>query len=229
MTLAAILIPARLNSKRLPGKPLVQLDGKPMIERVVSACVKTGLHTFVLTDDIEVYNHVERSSTALPIFTDKDYANGTERCADSISLKQLKSYHAFINVQGDMPDVTPGMIRTLQSSKHELATLFTDMPPSLQKDKNTVKLVKAGDQVIDFVRGVPAIGYGHHHLGMYKYSRKLLSKYLNLQIPPEEKSQGLEQLRWLRSGYNLGCVYTKFNGTEINTKDDVRRWHDNRG
>jgi 3-deoxy-manno-octulosonate cytidylyltransferase (CMP-KDO synthetase) len=228
MTLAAILIPARLHSTRLPGKPLVQLDSKPMIERVVDTCVKTGLHTFVLTDSTEIYNHVEQTSTALPIFTDKDYANGTERCADSISVRQLKSYHTFINVQGDMPDVTPKMIRTLQSSKHELATLFTTMPPHLQKNPNVVKLVKAGDQAIDFVRGVPTIGYGHHHLGMYKFSRKILSKYLSLQIPPEEKSQNLEQLRWLRSGYNIGCVYTDFDGIEINTKDDVRRWHDNR-
>jgi len=228
MTLSAILIPARLNSTRLPGKPLVTLGNKPMIERVVNACVKTGLHTFVLTDSQDICRHVEDTSTALPILTHKAYANGTERCADAILLRQLKPYHTFINVQGDMPDVTPDMIRKLESSNHELATMFTTMPVKLQNNPDVVKLVKAGDQAIDFVRGVPAIGYGHHHLGMYKFSRVILSRYLDLQIPPEEGSQGLEQLRWLRSGYNIGCVYTDFNGTEINTKDDVRRWHANR-
>ena len=107
MTSTAILIPARYNSTRFPGKPLCMLDGVPMIKRVYDACTASKIPTYVLTDDVRIASVFQNTSV---IIDDTDYTNGTERCAGAINIDYMKKYDQFINVQGDMPDVTTQMI-----------------------------------------------------------------------------------------------------------------------
>ena len=224
----AILIPARYESTRLPGKPLIKLGGKYMIQRVYDECLKSKLDTYVLTDSENIAALFEENVVSI---SEKDYANGTERCSDAIRHHRFDQYDQFINVQGDMPDVSFDMIvSTLQQLQHySVATMFTNMKRDLQNDPNCVKMiVDSGDRqrALWFGRG---LAYGKHHLGIYGYHRKALEDYSSLKVPKEETYEGLEQLRWLKAGYNIGCMYTDWNGIEINTLHDAITWRRKHG
>ena len=105
----AIMIPARYGSTRYPGKPLTMLGDKPMIQRVAEACKATGYDTYVLTDNKTIAQAAQASGVGIYIDS-HDYENGTERCAGAIASRKFDEYDNFINVQGDMPDVTQEMI-----------------------------------------------------------------------------------------------------------------------
>ena len=222
MTSSAILIPARYSSTRLPGKPLAMLDGVPMIKRVYDACIASKIPTYILTDDPRIAQVFQNTSV---IIDDTDYANGTERCAGAIGLDYMKKYDQFINVQGDMPDVTLQMIeRCVEWLKYyPISTVWTDMPKEMQDDPNSVKMVRAGDQCLWFGRGIT--GYGHWHLGVYGYRRDALELYSDLEVTQEETIEQLEQLRWLKSGWQIGCSSVYYNGVEINSPQDIVKWH----
>ena len=224
MTSSAILIPARYNSTRFPGKPLCDLDGVPMIKRVYNACKASGLPTYILTDDIRIASVFQNASVIIDY---KGYANGTERCAGAIDIDYMKKYDQFINVQGDMPDVSQHMIeKTLWHLKHyPITTMCTDLQPGERFDINQVKVITAGDKALWFGRGFT---YGQHHLGIYGYSRNALGMYSELPITREERNEGLEQLRWLKAGWDIGILHTEFNGIEINTPQDAEKWNESR-
>ncbi len=222
MTSTAILIPARYNSTRFPGKPLCMLDGVPMIKRVYDACTASKIPTYVLTDDVRIASVFQNTSV---IIDDTDYANGTERCAGASTLDYMQKYDQFINVQGDMPDVTLQMIeRCVEWLKYyPISTVWTDMPEAMQNDPNSVKMVRAGDQCLWFGRGMT--GYGHWHLGIYGYRRDALELYPDMEVTQEEEIEQLEQLRWLKNGWQIGCSSVYFKGVEINSPEDVDIWH----
>ena len=225
----AILIPARMKSSRLPGKPLIKLGNKFMIQRVYDECVKSGLDVYVLTDSENVAALFEENAVSI---SEKDYANGTERCADAIRHKMFDPYDSFINVQGDMPDISQDMIQTTLNKlkwidDYSVTTMYTNMKRDLQNDPNSVKMILDSDnRALWFGRGMK---YGEHHLGIYGYSRDSLTQYPQLKIPKEETIEGLEQLRWLKAGYNIGCIHTEFDGIEINTLNDAIEWRRKHG
>ena len=125
MISSAILIPARYASTRLPGKPLIELDGVPMIKRVYDACIASKIPTYVLTDDTRIAQVFKNTSV---IIDDTPYENGTERCAGAMKLDYMQKYDQFINVQGDMPDVTVAMIDQVlwHLKNYSVTTIFTD-------------------------------------------------------------------------------------------------------
>ena len=127
-----------------------------------------------------------------------------------------------------MPGVTVGMIKTVDRilrMNYPLATLFKRMEQTLQNDSNSVKLITDNSgKALWFGRGVT--GYGEHHLGVYGYHRDMLEKYPQLQKYPEEDIEKLEQLRWLKNSCNMQCGMVEWDGIEINTPDDVRKWHE---
>ena len=218
----AILIPARYGSTRFEGKPLCMLDGVPMIKRVYDACSASKIPTYVLTDDQRIAQVFKNTSV---VIDDYPYENGTERCAGAINLDYMKKYDQFINVQGDMPDVTLQMIeRCVEWLKYyPISTVWTDMPKEMQNNPNSVKMVRAGDQCLWFGRGMT--GYGEWHLGIYGYRRDALELYSDLEVTQEEEIEKLEQLRWLKNGWQIGCSSVQFKGTEINSPEDVDIWH----
>ena len=222
MTSSAILIPARYNSTRFPGKPLCMLDSVPMIKRVYDACTASKIPTYVLTDDVRIASVFQNTSV---IIDDTDYANGTERCAGAIKLDYMQKYDQFINVQGDMPDVTLEMIERCVKwlQYYPVSTVFTSMTEEEQNNPNSVKMVRAGDQALWFGRGMT--GYGEWHLGIYGYKRNPLELYSDLEITQEETIEQLEQLRWLKSGWQIGCSSVYFKGVEINSPEDIDIWH----
>ena len=212
----AILIPARYQSSRYPGKMLAEVNGKPLIRHVFDICNQTDHHVMVLTDHEDIAKQV-------PNFVITGEAdNGTERCCDAI---QGMGFSQYVNVQGDMPDITPAMIEKCieHLSKYSVTTLYTTMPKEKQNDPNTVKMIRAKDQALWFGRGMT--GYGDWHLGIYGYTATALRMYKKLEIPDEEHIEKLEQLRWLKNGWQIGCLNVNFNGVEINTPEDLEEWH----
>ena len=221
MISTAILIPARYGSTRFPGKPLVALDNIPMIRRVFERCRKTGLDIYVLTDDRRIADKFEPHQVIIDL---EDYENGTERCAGAVAMRTLDEYDYFVNVQGDMPDVTTDLIEKciLGLQHYQVSTVYTAMPSKMQNDPNSVKMVRAGDQALWFGRGMT--GYGEWHLGVYGYHKQALQAYPHLLVEAEERIEKLEQLRWLKNGWQIGCNSVYFNGVEINTPEDVETW-----
>lgn len=226
MTSTAVLIPARYGSTRFPGKPLCRLGDLHMIQHVYKDARSAGYDTYVLTDNMLIG---ELFADHTLIVDTEPYENGTERCAGAVlKCAKLEQYDRFINVQGDMPGVTVGMIKTVDRilrMNYPLATLFKRMEQTLQNDSNSVKLITDNSgKALWFGRGVT--GYGEHHLGVYGYHRDMLEKYPQLQKYPEEDIEKLEQLRWLKNSCNMQCGMVEWDGIEINTPDDVRKWHE---
>lgn len=223
MKSTAIVIPARYSSTRFPGKPLVDLGGKAMIERVYETCKQTGIDTFVLTDDMRI----GRIFGWEVCWIDQEipYENGTERCAGAIHGDLLSKYTHFVNVQGDMPDVTEEMIdKCVWHLKHyPVTTVCTQLPEQQKQDPNTVKVVRSADKCLWFGRGFT--GYGEWHLGVYGYRRNPLEFYSSMNVTTEESVEQLEQLRWLKGGWDIGCLPVEFSGIEINTPQDAEKWN----
>jgi 3-deoxy-manno-octulosonate cytidylyltransferase (CMP-KDO synthetase) len=226
MNTTAILIPARYGSTRFPGKPLATLNNIPMIRMVFERCRKAAIElncdVIVLTDDKRI---AERFGSNEVWLDDVDYANGTERCAAFAQTKRGEQYSKFINVQGDMPDVTSDIIKYVyyNLNQYDITTAHTDMDPTLRSDPNTVKMIEGSGRALWFGRGFTK--YGKHHLGVYGYIRERLLEYTNMPVTAEEDIEQLEQLRWLKNGCTIGTHSVYFNGTEINSPEDVELWH----
>ena len=223
MASTAILIPARYASSRFPGKPLAKLGDLHMIQRVYQRCRESGLDTYVLTDHPMI---IDLFSDNTLIVDTSNFENGTERCAGAVKKSvQLDGYDTFVNVQGDMPDITVEMIEKCawHLRNYPVTTVFTDMPKDKQNDPDSVKMVRAGDQALWFGRGMT--GYGEWHLGVYGYRRNSLEIYPNMLVELEERVEKLEQLRWLKNGWDIGCLHVDFDGIEINTPEDLKSWN----
>ncbi len=222
MTSTAILIPARYGSTRYPGKPLLDLNGQTMIQRVFERCCATGIDTYVLTDSA----HIAQLIPPDHCYVDHSiYNNGTERCSGAIQNSRFINYDRFINVQGDMPDVTTQLINQALLSlemSYDVGTVYTQLPESQKHNPHVVKMVRSEDRAIWFARGI--VGYGEWHLGVYSYTREALNEYINLPVPIEESIENLEQLRWIKNGWTIGCRAVEFAGVEINTPEDFVVW-----
>ena len=227
----SILIPARWASTRFDGKPLAKLNGVCLIKRVYDICKSTGYDTTVLTDDQRIYNEIGPDC-----YIDADhYENGTERCAGYVRKKQQEKLNAtgygwdedythYVNVQGDMADITTQIIDATIDALNdcEVSTVYTTMPKEKQDDPNTVKMVRSDNRALWFGRGIT--GYGEWHLGVYGYASNALKNYPKVESQ-EEQIEKLEQLRWLKNGWQIGLKSVQYTGTEINTPEDLEEWH----
>lgn len=218
MASTVLVIPARYKSQRLPGKPCLLLDGIPMVKRVYDVCISTGLPTLVSSDSHAVLNCIPEEGR---YFDDTVYKNGTERVA---GLARESTYENYVNVQGDMIDITPDIITKVVGGleKANVVTAYTDMPEEQKNYLSTVKLIRGKTEALWFGRGIRR--YGDWHLGVYGYKRGALVSYRQYEQPHEEIVEQLEQLRWLKNSWQIDCVKVQYNGIEINTPDDVRRW-----
>ena len=219
----AILIPARYDSSRFPAKMLAKLNGVPLIEHVYNKCVATGLDTYVLTDHQDIYNHMGAGKCLMTNEAD----NGTERCMQVID--EVLQYDRYINVQGDMPDITSDIIRAVEGALQysDVSTAYTPMDFNLRNDPNSVKMIHSRGRAHWFLRA--SLTYGDHHLGVYGYNREAKIVYTTSKKYAEEDIEKLEQLRWIQNGQKIGVVEVEFNGIEINTPQDLERWEQNNG
>ena len=235
------IIPARFASSRFPGKPLADIRGKSMLQRVYEqASASTLLDTVVIaTDDTRIFDHA-RSIGAKVVMTAADHPSGTDRCWEA--LNQLDpGYRYVINIQGDEPFLDPNQIdelaAVLQDGTAELATQMIRIQSSeLLFDRGEVKIILDQQQQalyfsrmpIPFIKGVDEKNWHLHfpyyrHVGMYAYRRDILEQITRLPVSSLEKAESLEQLRWLEHGFKIRCVETRYDSHCIDTPEDIEK------
>lgn len=235
------IIPARFASSRFPGKPLADIRGKSMLQRVYEqASASTLLDTVVIaTDDTRIFDHA-RSIGAKVVMTAADHPSGTDRCWEA--LNQLDpGYRYVINIQGDEPFLDPNQIdelaAVLKDGTAELATQMIRIQSSeLLFDRGEVKIILDQQQQalyfsrmpIPFIKGVEEKNWHLHfpyyrHVGMYAYRRDILEQITRLPVSSLEKAESLEQLRWLEHGFKIRCVETRYDSHCIDTPEDIEK------
>jgi len=221
----AILIPARINSSRFPRKMLAELNGVPLVRHVFQQCWNFGYQTYVLTDSQEIADILPSDRV---IMTCPDHENGTSRCMEVID--EVLQYDRYINVQGDMPDVTAEMLMKIDvelKSFSDVATAYSTMDVDDRQHPNVVKMIHNRGRAHWFLRA--PLKYGDRHLGIYGYNSIAKSYYSASKKFVEEDFEQLEQLRWIQNGIKIGVVEVEFNGIEINTPEDLKEWHRRNG
>lgn len=228
------IIPARYASTRFPGKPLIDLGGKTMIQRVYEQCKKAESLTDVIvaTDDKRIEDHV-KSFGGNVVMTSSQHQSGTDRCAEVV-----KTYNglcdAIINIQGDEPFINPFQIDQLCAAFHlphtQLATMKKKIILESEiQNPNCVKVTStAQNEALYFSRSIipyprnasTAIVY-YKHIGIYGYRKETLLEITNLPIGNLEIAESLEQLRWLENGYRIVLVETEMENIAIDSPDDL--------
>ncbi|MBK9328131.1 MAG: 3-deoxy-manno-octulosonate cytidylyltransferase [Sphingobacteriales bacterium] len=232
------IIPARYASSRFPGKPLADIAGKPMIERVYDRCrkAKSLSDVVVATDDKRIFDAVEKFGGNV-ILTSGYHLNGTSRCAEVLeNYKTDENFDVIINIQGDEPLIHPEQIDELASlfsnSEIELATLVkreTDL--TLLENGHIVKafpddhaVAVAFYRIIEeenLLNRIKADGFFYKHIGIYGFKAMTLQKIVTLSPTEHEQTFHLEQYRWLDNGYTIKTGITPFESRSVDTPEDA--------
>ena len=231
------IIPSRYESTRFPGKSLIDIMGKTMIQRVYEQAKKSKQldDLVVATDDQRIFEEVKGFGGSV-IITGKHHKNGTERCLEVAESLQAQF---VVNIQGDEPFIQPEQIDKLCSiisSDTDLATLIKRIKdPSDLGNPNLVKVVKSlDDHALYFSRSpipfdrsmnkapiLPSKKIYWKHIGIYAYRTEVLSQIVKLEESALEKMESLEQLRWLENGYKIKTAETHFESIGIDTPEDL--------
>ncbi len=238
------LIPARYASTRLPGKPLVDLGGRTMIERVVRQAQQARLDRVVVaTDDERILRHVHGFGGEA-VLTRPDHPSGTDRLYEAFQqLGSPPEVRCIVNIQGDEPFIAPAQINALvdffrdERTAPDIATLVKAVvsaeelfSPHLPKVvlNHRREALYFSRHPLPYQRPRPAAEWlGHHrylrHLGLYAYRPAVLAQLTQLPVSALEAAESLEQLRWLEAGYVIRCAETELDAFGIDTPDDVAR------
>jgi 3-deoxy-D-manno-octulosonate cytidylyltransferase len=232
-----VVIPARYGSTRLPGKPLVQLAGKPMIQRVYERAklAKQANQVIVATDDERIVKAVEAFGGEARL-TRTDHRTGTERVAEVAAHVEGD---IFVNVQGDEPLLDPAAVDAAVSSLLEepaasISTVATPIrTPGDIMDPNVVKTVLDFDgnalyfsrAPIPWVRDTASKTLVRHlkHLGLYVFQREALLEYATLPQGELERIEQLEQLRWMENGWKIRVAEVEHDAVSVDVPEDVGR------
>lgn len=235
------VIPARFASTRFPGKPLVDIGGKSMIQRVYEQAKKASSlsDVVVATDDVRIESHVLDFGGKV-IMTKESHQSGTDRCFETVQKYNLP-LDAVINIQGDEPFIHPQQIdlvaKCFELPDVEIATLvkkisttdelFNVNTPKVIIDANE-NAVYFSRQTIPFVRGKEQNQWlqehtFYKHIGIYGYTVKALTQITALAQSSLELTEGLEQLRWIEKGYKIKTKATDFEGVAIDVPDDLKK------
>ena len=230
-----VVIPARYESTRLPGKPLLEIGGIPMVVRTAIQASKSGAsHVIIATDDIRIKNIAEKYNFE-SLITDKNHPSGTDRVLEIANQKGWLSNEIIINVQGDEPLINPDLIKLLAKALEKNNINYVSACSNFESfdeylNPNNVKVVFDKNQfALDFYRK-PLVNNikewnsdkHYHHIGIYGYTKKLLDNFCTLPIAKSEQALKLEQLRALEN--NLSLMVIKYKGKiyrGIDTKEDL--------
>lgn len=242
------VIPSRYASTRFPGKPLIDIGGKSMIQRVYEQSSKSELisKVVVATDDSRIFDHV-KSFGGNVLMTDINHTNGTTRCNEVVSILEESGdeFDVVINIQGDEPMINPVQINSVahlfNNPKTHIGTLAKRIN-SIDElfDNNVVKVTMSNDnralyfsrQAIPFFRGedetkwLSKANY-FKHVGIYGYKTDILKQITTLSVGRLEQAESLEQLRWLENGFNIFVDITDFESISIDTPEDLNKLETN--
>jgi len=234
------IIPARYASTRFPAKPLIEIAGKSMIQRVYEQAKKAKLlaAVYVATDDIRIKNHVE-SFGGQVIMTSTAHESGTDRCCEAAEKMPFRP-DIVINIQGDEPFINPQQIDDLadvfqQKTATQIATLIkkiADTKELFDENKPKVVINEAKEalyfsrQTIPFLRQEAKENWlskhtFYKHIGIYAYRFDVLKQITKLTVSSLESSEKLEQLRWLENGFSVQTAVTEYESMSIDTPQDL--------
>tara|TARA_B100000686_G_scaffold41146_1_gene42613 strand:- start:4753 stop:5481 length:729 start_codon:yes stop_codon:yes gene_type:complete len=230
-----VIIPARYSSNRLPGKPLLDLQGKPMIQRVYDLAKKSKAEdVYIATDHNKIFDCCS-SFGAKVLMTQNEHLSGTDRIAEAIEKLKIKPETVIVNLQGDEPFLSHLDINNLTSffihqRTFDLCTLYSDFTPSEDvKDRNLVKLwVDIENNVKEFSRDKDYLQNKKYfralHLGIYVYKANFISKFVSWSQSERELSEKLEQLRAVDNNKKIGAIKSvSKNNLGIDTPDDLTK------
>lgn len=231
-----ILIPARMASTRLPGKPLANLGGRPMIVEVArrSAAANIG-RVVVATDDEGVREAVEKAGFAV-VMTRADHTTGSDRIFEALGhVDPERRVSRIVNVQGDLPTIDPVLIRSavdlLDDPAVDIGTLAAQITVEAERtNPNVVKAVgsplsPSRLRALYFTRATAPYGEGplFHHIGLYAYRRAALERFVALPPSPLESREKLEQLRALEAGMRIDVAIVDTVPLGVDTPEDLER------
>jgi 3-deoxy-manno-octulosonate cytidylyltransferase (CMP-KDO synthetase) len=232
-----IVIPARMASTRLPGKPMADINGAPMILHVWRRAQEAELgHVLVAAADIGIANAV-RAAGGDAIVTDPGLASGSDRVAAALSLRDPKGqFTHVVNLQGDLPTIDPLSVRRclagLTNSGVDISTIAAAITSPEERDSPHVVKALAplgGEREVafarDFLRQLPqdAPPPWWHHIGIYAYHRTSLERFVKLAPSAREKERSLEQMRALDNGMKIAVVRVDAVPLGVDTPTDLER------
>jgi len=238
---AIIMIPARLGSSRLPKKPLLKINGTPLIIHAYNCAKAANLNIpiIVATDDELIANTI-KDYGGIALMTSNQHVSGSDRIFEALEkFDPQKKYKKIIHLQGDLPNISGNLIRKLveviSDPLKEIATVVVKATPEEFHDKSVVKVATA------FLKGNPklndigkamyfsraCIPSGDaiiwHHIGIYAWQRNILERFINLKPSPLEISERLEQLRALEAGMNIHTIVTSEHPIGVDTYLDLKK------
>jgi len=239
------IIPARYGSTRFPGKPLIDIGGKPMIVRVLEQAQRSSLEMVVVATDDERIADVVRQIGGTVVMTRSDHPSGTDRCFEAyqrlVEDGQITDDPAnyIVNVQGDEPFIDPAQIDELARMLDGAVELATQMASvdsaAVLHSVGEAKIILNAQnealyfsrQPIPFLRHVaPEHWHEHHayhrHVGLYAYRADVLARITALPPSALERAEGLEQLRWLEAGYRIKLIATTYQSQPVDDPADVQ-------
>jgi len=231
------VIPARYGASRFPGKPLADIGGKTLVQRVWEQAVqaKTLSRVVVATEDERIIEHI-RGLGGEAVMTSASHASGTDRLGEVAAL--LPDYDYILNIQGDEPLLVPAAIDALVEKsvdyRTEMSTLVSAFPPTVTfedvRDHNVVKCVfDAEGYALYFSRApipyprAPEFVEWYKHIGIYMYSRATLLRLCGLPRTAMEQAESLEQLRALYYGIRILTVLTDYDPVAVDTPEDLAK------
>lgn len=233
------IIPARFQSTRFPGKPLVKLGEKLIVQWVYENAKKALEEVFVATDDERIYKAVEAFG-GKAVYTSADHQSGTDRCAEAAQkIAESFQFDVVINIQGDEPFIRTEQIEGLKDCfnfpETEIATLIKPItnPAEITNINRPKVVVNKNQEAMYFSRSpIPYVRDSkpeewinrtvfYSHIGMYAYRYDILLELTKLPLGILEKAESLEQLRWLENGYRIKTAQTTFENIGIDTPEDL--------
>lgn len=230
-----ILIPARMAASRLPGKPLADIAGKPLIEHVWNQAVSADIApVFVATDHTDIYDHIT-SIGGQAVMTDDAHPSGSDRIFEALChIDADGRYQQIINLQGDLPTITPAAIAALAHLiTDESCDLATLVAPATADEVTKSQVVKA---VMSWDEDGSLTGRAHyfsrasvphgadaywHHIGLYGWQREALARFVSLPPSPLERAEKLEQLRALEAGMVIRAARLEQAPGGVDTPEDL--------
>ena len=231
-----VLIPARMASTRLPGKPLADIAGSPMIVHVARRAAEAGLGRVVVATDTQSVAEAVRDHGFEAVMTRSDHESGSDRIFEALgTLDPEGKVETVVNVQGDLPTIDPMLIhaalRPFENPAVDIATLCVEIVRDEEKtNPNVVKVVgsplsAARLRALYFTRATAPWGEGplYHHIGLYAYRRAALEGFVALKPSPLEKRERLEQLRALEAGMRIDAEIVQSVPLGVDTPEDLER------
>ncbi len=230
-----ILIPARMAATRLPGKPLADIAGKPMIEHVIRRAEAAQLGEVIVATDSEPIQAAVEKAGARALMTSADHASGSDRIFEALQIADPDGrVRIVVNVQGDLPMLAPDDLRSavalLDDPAVDIGTLAAEIVRDEERtNPNVVKVVGSSVapqrlRALYFTRATAPYGEGplYHHIGLYAYRRAALERFVALPQSALERREKLEQLRALEAGMRIDAAIVSSVPLGVDTPEDLQ-------